>query len=47
MLQPPFFSDRFPPERNFGGVGTVMGHEFTHGFDDTGRKCAAAVLTSV
>lgn len=38
VLQPPFFSDQFSPAMNFGGVGMVIGHEITHGFDDTGRK---------
>jgi putative endopeptidase len=38
VLQPPFFSDQFSPAMNFGGIGMVIGHEITHGFDDTGRK---------
>jgi putative endopeptidase len=38
ILQPPFFHRDFPKAMNYGAMGMVMGHELTHGFDDTGRK---------
>jgi predicted metalloendopeptidase len=38
ILQPPFFDPRRDKAYNYGGVGAVIGHEMTHGFDDQGRK---------
>lgn len=41
ILQPPFFDAKADDAVNYGGIGAVIGHEMTHGFDDEGRQYAA------
>jgi endothelin-converting enzyme/putative endopeptidase len=38
ILQPPFFDNKLDAAVNHGAIGSVVGHELTHGFDDQGRK---------
>ncbi|MEO7725011.1 MAG: M13 family metallopeptidase, partial [Chthoniobacterales bacterium] len=38
ILQPPFFNSDADDAVNYGGIGAVIGHEMTHGFDDQGRQ---------
>jgi len=38
ILQPPFYSNKADDAVNFGAVGAVIGHELTHGFDDSGSR---------
>ncbi len=38
ILQPPFYNPKADDAVNYGGIGVVIGHELTHGFDDQGRR---------
>lgn len=38
ILQPPYFDITAEDAVNYGAIGVVIGHEMTHGFDDSGRK---------
>jgi len=41
ILQPPFFDPNATDEMNYGGIGAVIGHEMTHGYDDQGSRFGA------
>jgi putative endopeptidase len=42
ILQPPFFDPNADDAANYGGIGAVIGHEMTHGYDDQGSRFGAS-----
>ncbi|WP_224243150.1 M13 family metallopeptidase [Hyalangium gracile] len=42
ILQPPFFDPNADDAMNYGGIGSVIGHEMTHGYDDQGARFGAS-----
>jgi predicted metalloendopeptidase len=42
ILQAPFYDPKADDAINYGGIGAVIGHEMTHGFDDSGAKFDAS-----
>jgi putative endopeptidase len=42
ILQPPFFDPEASDASNYGGIGAVIGHEMTHGYDDQGSRFGAS-----
>ena len=47
ILQPPFFDPKADDAVNYGGMGAVIGHEMTHGFDDQGRQFDASGICAI
>ncbi len=46
ILQPPFFDPNADDALNYGGIGAVIGHEMTHGYDDHGAAASGRLATS-